>query len=322
MASQATKRTMNEQQTVDTFEKILDAMGSSDMRYILKELQEGPPALVPYLASLIRDRVLHRAIEKNTRDVAPARLGKKLPEKVLRFRGLPIAIKQDFIDMCTAEKLFWEETEISPAITLTSDQLNELMEYQLHQSSWSLLPQTHRGARYSGPLLEVLRLRGVEKGNRLSTLTKDQYRDGLWGYVREVAPDWTWLKTHDGQELKDFLPRSVYKKATDWVLENNYSTKVAVISESFGYAQSVSKLLKTAGLKPFDAEPDDNSFEMPNACNSFPMPPAEQKVCKPKAGPVQPARSKYKKKAVVPPPATGRPMPAQARPKKRAAPPS
>jgi hypothetical protein len=57
---------MNEQQTVDTFEKILDAMGSSDMRYILKELQEGPPALVPYLASLIRDRVLHRAIEKTS----------------------------------------------------------------------------------------------------------------------------------------------------------------------------------------------------------------------------------------------------------------
>jgi hypothetical protein len=191
--------------------------------------------------------------------VAPARLGKELPEKVLRFRGLPIATKQDFIDMCTAEKLFWEETEISPLITLTSDQLNELMEYQLHQSSWSLLPQTHRGARYSGPLLEVLRLRGVEKGNRLSTLTKDQYRDGLWGYVREVAPDWSWLKTHDGQELKDFLPRSVYKKATDWVLEDNYSTKVAVISEPFGYAQSVSKLLKTAGLKPVDAEPDDNA---------------------------------------------------------------
>ena len=66
MASPAKKRTMNEQQTVDTFEKILDAMGSSDMRYILKELQEGPPALVPYLASLIRDRVLHRAIEKTS----------------------------------------------------------------------------------------------------------------------------------------------------------------------------------------------------------------------------------------------------------------
>ena len=95
-----------------------------------------------------------------------------------------------------------------------------------------------------------------------------------------------------------------------------------MISESFGFAQSVSKLFKAAGLKPFDAEPDDNGFEMLDACNSFPMPLAEQKVCKPNAGPVQPARSKYKKKAVVPPPATGRPMPAQARPKKRVAPPS
>jgi hypothetical protein len=160
--------------------------------------------------------------------VAPARLGKKLPEKVLRFRGLPIAIKQDFIDMCTAEKLVWEETETSPAITLTSDQLNELMEYQLHQSSWSLLPKTHCGSRYAGPLMEALRRRRVEKGSRLSTLTKDQHTSGLWGYVREVAPDWTWLKTHDGQELKDFLPRSVYKKATDWVLEDNYSVSSVV----------------------------------------------------------------------------------------------
>ena len=141
MASPAKKRTMNEQQTVDTFESILVAMGSSDMRYILKELQEGPPALVPYLASLIRDKVLHRAIEKNQRSAAPARLGKKLPEKVMRFRALPITVKQELIDMCTAEKLVWEETETSPAITLTSDQLSELMECQLHQSSWSFLPK-------------------------------------------------------------------------------------------------------------------------------------------------------------------------------------
>jgi hypothetical protein len=164
-------------------------------------------------------------------------------------------------------------------------------------------------------------LRGEEKGNRLKTLTKDKYQSGVWGYVREVAPDWSWLKTHDGQELKDFLPRSVYKKATDWVLEDNYSTKVAVISESFGYAQSVSKLLKTAGLKPFDAEPDDNGFEMLDACNSFPMPLAEPKVCTPNAEPIQLARSKHKKKAFVPQAPTGRPMPAQARPKKRVAPP-
>jgi hypothetical protein len=118
-------------------------------------------------------------------------------------------------------------------------------------------------------LLEVLRLRGEEKGSRLKALPKEKYTSGMWGYVREVAPDWTWLKTHDGQELKDFLPRSVYKKATDWVLEDNYSTKVAVISDSFGYAQSVSKLLKTVGLKPLDAEPDDNGFEMLDACTSF-----------------------------------------------------
>jgi hypothetical protein len=57
---------MNEQKTVDTVEKILEAMGSSDMRYILKELQEGPPALVPCLASLMRDKVLRRAIEKTS----------------------------------------------------------------------------------------------------------------------------------------------------------------------------------------------------------------------------------------------------------------
>jgi hypothetical protein len=57
----------------------------------------------------------------------------------MRFRALPITVKQEFIDMCTAEKLVWEETETSPAITLTSDQLNELMEYQLRQSSWSFL---------------------------------------------------------------------------------------------------------------------------------------------------------------------------------------
>ena len=63
MASPGKKRDMNEQKTVDTFEQILEAMGNSDMRYILKELQEGPPALGPYLASLIRDKVLRRAIE-------------------------------------------------------------------------------------------------------------------------------------------------------------------------------------------------------------------------------------------------------------------
>ena len=97
---------------------------------------------------------------------------------------------------------------------------------------------------------------------------------------------------------------------------------MAVISESFGYAQSVSKLLKTVGLKPFDAEPDDYGFEMLDACNSFPMPLAEPKVCKPNAEPIQLARIKYKKKAVVPQAPTGRTTPAQARPKKRAAPPS
>ena len=95
-----------------------------------------------------------------------------------------------------------------------------------------------------------------------------------------------------------------------------------MIRESFGYAQSESKLLKTVGLKPFDAEPDDNGFEMPDACNSFAMPLAEPKVCKPKAEPIQLARSEYKKKAFVPQAPTGRPTPAQARPKKRVAPPS
>ena len=170
-------------------------------------------------------------------------------------------------------------------------------------------------------MLEVLRLRGEEKGSRLKTLTKEKYTSGMWGYVREVAPDWTWLKTHDGQELKDFLPRTVYTKATGWVLEDNYSAKVAVISESFGFAQSVSKLLKTAGLKPFDAEPDDNGFEKPDACDSFPMPLAESKTDKPSAAPSKSAR-KYKKKPLTLLAPTGRPTPAQARPKKRAAPPS
>ena len=117
-----------------------------------------------------------------------------------------------------------------------------------------------------------------------------------------------------------FNPCPTTTSATDWALEDNYNTKVAVISESFGCAQSVSKLLKTVGLKPFDAEPDDYGFEMLVACNSFPMPPAEPKVCKPNSEPIQLARIKYKKKAVVPQAPTGRTTPAQARPKKRVAP--
>ena len=95
-----------------------------------------------------------------------------------------------------------------------------------------------------------------------------------------------------------------------------------MVSESFGYAQSVAKLLKAVGLKPFNAEPDDNGFEMPHACNSFPMPLAEPKLCTPNAEPIQLARSKCKKKAVALQAPTGRPMPAQARPKKGVAPPS
>ena len=117
------------------------------------------------------------------------------------------------------------------------------------------------------------------------------------------------------------MPRSVYTKATGWALEDNYSTKVAVISESFGFAQSVSKLLKTAGLKPFDAEPDDHGLEKPDACDSLPMPLAESKTDKPNAAPSKSVR-KYKKKSLVALARTRRPMPAQARPKKRVAPPS
>lgn len=77
----------------------------SDLPYIDKELRAQPPALAAHVATLLRDRVLHKAVAKAAAIAQGGSLGRKLPANSLRFRALPQQTKQEFLDKMTAEPL-------------------------------------------------------------------------------------------------------------------------------------------------------------------------------------------------------------------------
>lgn len=204
--------------------------------------------------------------------------------------------------------------------------MDELIEFALNLSSWCFLPTNHKCNRYTGPLFRIMGLRAQEMGSRLAHLTVSQYSEHKWGYVKSVAQDFSKCVLFDGTLVDDLIPQAMYAKANDWKIEDNYSTKVAIVSASLGYCQSINRLMKAAGKPGF---PDDEAvFEKPDACNDFPEPRANayddmmdqeqaEKDAAKKAGPQEVRQTRDCRKTkpkVAATVASSRPMPANARP--------
>ena len=106
--SEPKRRQTSEAESVAAFTKLLRGSAGADLRFIVEELQKGPAALTSHLASLLRDRVLHRALEQEMRGPASEALGRKLPEKCKVWKSVPLSLKLEFLATQTAEPLVWE----------------------------------------------------------------------------------------------------------------------------------------------------------------------------------------------------------------------
>jgi len=133
---------VGDNQAVGSLCTVMTRGHEADIAFVEKELRKGSPELAAHVATLLRDKVLHKAVAKSL-GVASTTLGRMLPSKCHRLRGLPPQVKQEFLDKHTAEKLYWPATEDSIERKLTPVEQDNLMEYALNSSSWNFLPHGH-----------------------------------------------------------------------------------------------------------------------------------------------------------------------------------
>lgn len=238
-AKASKKRALTPAESAQAFGRLIDNQASADMKFIISELEQGPQELIPYLATLLRDKVLHRAVAEHQAAPLSKELGKKLPSKCSKLKNIPLSIKVSFIKGECKEVLEWHASEREP---LKKDELDHLLEFALGLDLNAALP-SGQPCQHAGPLLQVLQGRAAAVGKRLSTMTRQKYMNKQWGYVKDHSEDWSKLTLFTGEELTGVIPdRASFVK--DIRLEDNHSLKVALVCHEHGYQQSLLPAMK------------------------------------------------------------------------------
>lgn len=67
------------------------------------------------------------------------------------------------------------------------------------------MPTKHNGARYTGPLLHIMKLRAEKTGKLLKHIKKDTICAGTWGYVADNKKDWSSITLWAGTQVDDVV---------------------------------------------------------------------------------------------------------------------
>lgn len=259
-----------------------------DAGFINVELRKADAGLAAYIAGLLRDNVLQKAL-KQSMSFLPTELGKRLPSKARKIKSMPPAVKLEFLlRECPAVKSGYDERIGQKGFDgIPEEKCDSAIEYGLGTSITAPLSKNLHGHSWSNPLLAVWSTRHSERGSPLRSVTWDNIMDGTIGYFSWQAAEGTKVTCSFG-ELTLNLTTEQLNGMPDLKLVNNSNAGASLVAESVGYSQNLHLLLKNQLSKTMDILLD-KPFEHPEATKQF----------KDLAPPVLAATAKAKSKATA-----------------------
>mmetsp|Transcript_111630 Transcript_111630/g.240657 ORF Transcript_111630/g.240657 Transcript_111630/m.240657 type:complete len:308 (+) Transcript_111630:55-978(+) len=236
----------------------------ADLAYINLCLQN-KPTLIPYLASLLRDGSMERALTSKLLGPLPESLGKALSFRCKRMRNLPPRFWV----------LLWGR--VCPDVVrdsvenLTALQHMHLAEFALEMAPDVALPTLHKSSGYEGPLLAVFMARLQDKGDRIKNITRDQVDSMKYGYFH-FNPETKELKYMSGEIMNPGITEEQWSRAADWCLTSNHNLDAALASDSLGHVTKLFKLAANQGVQNLPCS-HAQEFEHSDAANDFPHAP-------------------------------------------------
>ena len=235
----------------------------ADAAYIMKELQANA-VLVPFLASMMRDKTLQGLLTKHLQGGQPAALGRKIVAKAKALRHLPPRFWQ-----LVWENIWLTKPEESSTLKMSLEDHHELAEAMLGISMDAPLPKEHKSSSCEGPLIAVLKVRHEEIGKPCACMTWAMYVAGDWGRFRTNKP-------FDGYIFVDALEAGILittpemaEAADDWVVSYPNSPNCTLTSAKLHFSQGVLPVVKAA-LPAFKIEELLANYERKNAADNFP----------------------------------------------------
>ena len=253
---------------------MFDGVEKTDLQYLINGFKKSP-SLVPWVASLMRDGQLLKALSIKTEGAQPMALGKKMAGKFKRFRNLP--------------RRFWELTwvnlKIAPADAFVEKENKFILEVHQALAEWifrlmmdALLPSQHKAAQYEGPLIAVLLSRNKAVGSRCADLSLARIKQGIFGYFY-IPPDFATtgeiiVQGGKGMKIK-VVAVEIAESVDDWIIEENTNFDCRLVSPQLQFGQGLFCLLFTQHPETKKLYPEhDDAFEFPNAADGFPDPKA------------------------------------------------
>lgn len=181
-AATKTGRSARKGEVARGLDNLIDSTLNADVKYCAGVLEKDNE-LAAFCASMLRDGELQKALARKKQSSLKRKLGRQLPDRCKRFRGLPKKLCETAITTILGHDLFpeggdedEEEQPLDASGWKDPKAWCRVLAYGLRVNTELDLPKQHRFSKYEGPLLLVFqartkevnfdsRLKGITKGN-------------------------------------------------------------------------------------------------------------------------------------------------------------
>jgi hypothetical protein len=250
-------RKVGDQQAVTALCSALSHGDAADEAFVMKCTQRADGA-TRALASLLRNGTVQKAIDRHHYTEMQA-LGKHLPPSCTTIASLPKNFKW---------KLFWDcvkmDSPISEEFVCSDRDIASKLNYALHCTLLTKLPTTHCNPDFEAPLGAVLQDIYKQNGNRLGTLTVDNFKEcGYWSFDKAKN---TMTHRPSNHTFGTRIENATLDEADDWKIDDPAVFDASLSSESSGAMYKILAMAKKAKVEleaPVDEFTNANPDSVP-----------------------------------------------------------
>lgn len=238
----------------------------ADKAYINRMLDENE-AIVPVLASMIRDGEIDRALKRKETAALTQALGLKLNARCRKFRNFTPRLWKLLLQNILGAKSLSDFAGDKDGFD--DREVQHLCKFALGIVDDTPLPQVYDKAGYEGPLMSVLLARYKSQGQLLKNLSYDQLKAGVGYYMVDPA-DPTTMHVRGKPNLSFNLGyrREFFENMTLYVKDNHDLQKATLVDDDSGFAQNLFKRLEKE--KPHHGMVQNgDGFEFPDAARAY-----------------------------------------------------
>lgn len=256
--------------------KSLSSSESRDFDFVCDSIRDRPE-LTAYIARLLRDGVLEKALATKTAKL-PAELGRQLPARCKRIRNLAPRFIMEFFESLETRGPLQQPQEYDDnqlrSWKMSKEVINDVLQFALHAWIDCKLPEKHRGSNFEGPLIAVLKARYEAMGSRLANIDWTDIRDGKIGFFVWNEADPTKVTMLGGHVISLNIDAAFMRQARDWKIQRNCSIDQAIlVSEELDASFELwPKVIKQYSAQECPIGDFAEEFEYPNAADDFPDP--------------------------------------------------